>query len=480
MDKGSNVDMGIRVDVDKISNSESGFKYPIIDPTSQVRLLRILPLSRREPMEFSLETFNLSDLPSTNYTALSYTWGDATRLDQTREIIIDDQPFVVRRNLYWFFDVATGKNANGLYFIDAICINQSDNTERFSQVREIAQVYRNADQVVAWLGMPKSLGKFEHLRSLRRIQFKSCAEWTAGEWEGFRYLSYHSYWTRVWVVQEVLLARSMSVWCAWFDFPLALFAGVPSHTIRSSRTGFSASGRPQRITDPVSDSRSPAEKIITHRTRQVLRPIKDPLAQGTAAGTLSEITRALRRPYMVGKTYQSQVPDLLHEVIQKFGKHDCSDRRDKLYGFLGIIKQSSRAKVNPDYTKDVSYAYRQALRVGFEEICDEFWAAPSPRAGVEMYRTCLAYYCDARDAFGMGDAESMAILQDVVDEIDIATRHMDPIDEYGWRQGFSRDGIDPRIFASIEKLLRIAGGFPRQSIGIRKDRFKPLRGAEFG
>ncbi|KAI2601826.1 HET-domain-containing protein [Hypoxylon sp. NC1633] len=469
-------------DIDKLLNRKSGFRYTTIDAPTQVRLLRLTPhRTHTQALDYTLETHNLSDLQHMNYVALSYTWGRATTLADVRPITIDSQPFFVRRNLFDFLATALDKSRARTHdeppplFVDAICINQLDAAERRAQVREMAHVYRRAGTVVAWLGIPDSARERDDVRALASgngggdsagggrsgTPTLDCAAcWTRAMWAGFTYLSYHVYWRRVWIVQEVLLARRLEVWCAAYTFPLSLFAGAGAGVwsaagVAGPRTGFSAEGRPRAVVDDVSRACSPAERIVAHRTRHVLRPVADPLEMGTAVGTMEEMTAGLTRPYMQVQTYQSHVPDLIHEIIHKFGSLGCSDPRDKLYGFLGVLKDSSRARVNPDYARGVDFAYRQALKIGLEEIRGEHWAVDLRRSD-RIYKTCLAYYCDVRDAFGMDDGESRQILRDVVGEFRSQSPAMDLPTVGEWRDPLLWNGSDVEAFPDFVKMLRIA------------------------
>ncbi|KAI6089187.1 HET-domain-containing protein [Hypoxylon rubiginosum] len=400
---------------DRIMNGESGFVYDAIDAASQVRLLRVTPGS----MEFTLETFNLSDLSATSYSALSYVWGSAEHPENIHAIKVNDQNFCVRDNLLTFLVTCAHKKVGGLVFIDAICIDQLNVAERREQVKEMARIYRNATLVIAWLGVPgplyhRSVESFSYATNTTVTRYTRL---TAAQWNGFKYLSFHPYWRRVWIVQEVLLARHVTIWCGRHTFPSSVFAGTPSHATPDPRLRFSEDGRPQTVADAVLDARSPAEKIITHRERVVLRAATDPLAQGTNVGTMDEILANLRCPHARAETYHSPVPDLIHDVIRKFGGLDCTDPRDKLYGFLGIIADASRAKVDPDYSREVAYAYHQALKIGFEEIRGEYAAEPYARNAQDAYTKYLAYYCDARDAFRMEEQQSLDVLKEVVTQI---------------------------------------------------------------
>ncbi|KAI0886325.1 HET-domain-containing protein [Annulohypoxylon maeteangense] len=435
--------------LDRILNRDGHFKHPIINSQTQARLMRLSPnRTKNRRLQYRLEVFDLSSFSSIEYTALSYTWGRAVSVDELYEILIDDQPFFVRRNLYNFLATAAGKETSGLFFVDAICINQLNSAERQHQVQQMTRIYRNANNVISWLGVPETVQDLDSVRILAQ---------TRGRWDGFQYISYHPYWSRVWILQEVLLAQRVEVWCWYFTFPLDLFAGIDSSKVNYhiSQVRLSSDGRPQTVVDAISRSCSPAERIITHRTRHVFRPIVDPLAQGTAVGTLEEMIKALAYPYMATETYQSSIPDLIHQVVRKFGMLQCSDPRDKLYGFLGILKDNSRAKVNPDYTMPISYAFRQALKIGLEEIGGEHWFGLYSTSRNQVYTILLTYYCDVRDAFDMEDSNSMAILEEVVAELRSEALTTEPMAEELWREWFRPHWEYALSFSAFQRLAGV-------------------------
>ncbi|KUJ12985.1 uncharacterized protein LY89DRAFT_652373 [Mollisia scopiformis] len=407
-------------DHDKKINRATDFKYPTIQAKRQVRLLRARFDEEHKNVVYSLEVVPLSELPWECYKALSYTWGHAHTADDVRAIQIDNQPFSVRRNLFQFLEAAADREEYGLFFIDAICINQLDHEERQSQVQEMARIYRNSNEVIGWLGIPE-INQIDNIRPLsgtKRNAHEGCPTWSSSQWEGFRYLSQHNFWSRLWIVQEVLLAESMTIWCGSFTFPLSLF-GSATKTSPILDVRIAPNGRPHKVISPTARLQSPATTIVTHRLRSVPRPLRgqDPLAQGTIIGTLEEMTTGLKNPTERMTTYQSKIADLYHEVISKFGRLECSDPRDKLYGFLGILNEKSRAKVDVDYRKDVSYAFYQALKIGIQEIFLEHGGVVYPDDRNCKSSDYLAFYCDVRDAFGIDDKETLVILGKVLEEL---------------------------------------------------------------
>ncbi|KAH8672584.1 heterokaryon incompatibility protein-domain-containing protein, partial [Tricladium varicosporioides] len=101
-------------------------------------------------IECQLEYVFLEDCPE--FAALSYVWGDPN--DKVR-IILNGKEFLVTRNLYKSLEFLTGVHNDGekmLYWIDAICINQTNVQERSGQVLRMRDIYGSAKLVFAFLG----------------------------------------------------------------------------------------------------------------------------------------------------------------------------------------------------------------------------------------------------------------------------------------------------------------------------------------
>lgn len=256
-------------------------------------------------------------------------------------------------------------------------------------------------------------------------------------------------------MQEVLLATSMVVWCGSFTFPLTLLGGT-SATKSGNELRFAENGRPATFANYGSHYHSPAASVITHRLRHVPRPLTDHIHQATRIGTLEEMTKALLRPCETIATYQSQVPDFLHQAIRKFENRECSDPRDRLYGLLGILNERSRAAVEADYRRGVEYAYYQALKVGLQELHSErnsiIMSLYRDSDGQDSY---LGYYCDVRDAFGIKDGQSLKILRQILDELNFSSQIQDALFDAQWQHQFI--GVSPVAKAATDftKLLML-------------------------
>ena len=138
-----------------------------LDPSiKSIRVLDIDPppssssLSPDAPLQGTLRVVRLSDFPA--FTALSYTWGpysspavDTIRCNGTCDIPITkngrDALLALRRRHYagWRPVRTTGPLT---IWVDAVCINQDDDTEKAGQIALMADVYTWARTVWVWLG----------------------------------------------------------------------------------------------------------------------------------------------------------------------------------------------------------------------------------------------------------------------------------------------------------------------------------------
>lgn len=404
------MDLGL----DKTLNREHGFAYPAMRPAHQVRLLRCVPGRQGRPRTYQLIVVSLADLRSLRYRALSYAWGRAQSRGQVQKIVVNEQPFFIRRNLADFLSTAATKNKYGLFFVDAICVNQLDDEERRCQVKEMARVFRLANEVVAWLGAPPP-AQVASLQKLRLAKGQDRAAWTDVQWEAFHYLSHHPYWSRLWAVQEILLAPHVVLWCGPFTFSLSMLSSS-RRGVTSAPARHDADGRPSSLGGRVAGQYSPAQTIITHRLCQTMQSSFDALAQGASVGTLEEITQNLARPPNRPAVYQSRMPEPLHHVLATFGQLSCSDPRDKLYGILGLLREETRANIEVDYTKDVGFAFYQALSAGLDEIFRERVPVTPQKAPTEPDGAYLQYYYVVRDSFEMDYGDSVGMLRRFVRE----------------------------------------------------------------
>ncbi|KAK5742409.1 hypothetical protein LTS12_024256 [Elasticomyces elasticus] len=173
-----------------------------------------------------------------HYQALSYVWGDHT--SNTCSILLDERPFEVTPSLYEALSALSLESQATRFWIDQISINQEDESEKQRQVKIMASIFTQANMVIGWLGhtckdsdiafkLFRVLGVvhednpnssrdrnralhdlFEHgiTRSITDL-----FDPTSVAVQAVRPLLLNPWFSRRWVVQEVVLASSLIIRC---------------------------------------------------------------------------------------------------------------------------------------------------------------------------------------------------------------------------------------------------------------------------
>ncbi|KAK7397885.1 hypothetical protein QQX98_012753 [Neonectria punicea] len=287
-----------------------GFKYGRSLRQNELRLLRPFSLCN-DRLSFRVSVSTRESAPG--YTAVSYTWGDDA---PTETIYLDGKPFRVRPNL-WSCLYYLGRNAQSSAFlcmwVDAICINQSDSTERNAQVTLMDVTYKNASFVSVWLGL---IPFPEDLQS----QVPNQAPIKTVESDGFDWMdavddvANRPYWSRFWVIQEFLLGKDVILYCGnhginWQDFQDML----------CREAGVSLFG----------DIQQPNPRLGPPKSF-------DPL------------------PLVMGRTPDKHPEMLLplHDLLISHHKSKYKDPRDRIFALMGLITAEERdfmGRFFPDY-----------------------------------------------------------------------------------------------------------------------------------
>lgn len=190
------------------------FRHEPLDlNTNSIRLIEIVPsASRLFQHDDSIECKIRHGTTDEEYVCLSYVWGPD---DRNRNITINGKRFEVRRNLWDFLrsaskrprartsDKATEQSGKELDFrslwVDALCIDQENLRERNHQVQQMGRIYRNAQYVVAWMGL-----------DYRVAILLDGTESTSG----LSFFCTNQYWTRAWITQEIALSRDVYFFAA--------------------------------------------------------------------------------------------------------------------------------------------------------------------------------------------------------------------------------------------------------------------------
>ena len=284
------------------------FVYESIDlDRDTFRLLSILPSKdENDPIQCFLRH---EPLESGVYSCLSYTWGSDPA---TVPIFVNNKAFLVRGNLHSFLQQARRSRICESIWIDAICINQTNDAERGHAVRLMAQIYRNAQQVFSWLGSGcKDVeAAIRIVSSMKTLSSAKYDPWSVFEtvWTPFQMACQLPYWSRLWIIQEVFLACEVHIMYGTVSVPFSLMAKIlPFVKMRLSR-GY----RHYRNTEAQVNT-------LWHES-----------GIGVVLGSRSGSVRS--KPLL--------------ELISKFKGSHCTDKRDRVYGLLGIASDSLHFEIN--------------------------------------------------------------------------------------------------------------------------------------
>ena len=338
------------------------FIYTPLDPNRySIRLLTIHPSNRDYSdrlVECSLHHVDLGDHPE--YLALSYTWGSNT---QRSNILVNGKTLGVSSNLGVFLKMISSQvyapdEPELPYWIDAICINQENLVERSQQVRIMGTIYRNARTTISYIAdcsLPKPIFKILQLfeqfcQSIRTFEGRDAAEpyWSyiSQLWlflparlrdlviDRVSTLCYASYWSRMWIVQEIMLARHWRIVSSTGEW----ISGRVLYVVMHYLSQLDVDLKIQAYSDNHGVSTWPANAIVKW-TRSVSRPYES-LWCGPR--------------HLLG--YQSSWQILL----EAYQHHECHDAHDKIYGILGLVNGGDQFPV--DYQQSLPQLLMEVIR----------------------------------------------------------------------------------------------------------------------
>lgn len=390
-----------------IPTTDDVYKYLNIQPNQ----LRLLLLSRGQPgdvLNCSLKTVESRELGQSTliYQALSYAWGPED--DSDHSILLRDMDipmsedgsgrnpgqvfsliarqvtprrFRVRSILYRALKELRSTTEDLWFWIDAVCINQTNDGEKTHQLSKMLSIYSSAQNVCIWIcedeasrgdsDMPintamEFVPSIINLTVLERIiSGDKVDEQIARSCRAFARLLKSPWFGRRWVIQEVSGARRASIQCGndrmnWIDFADAveLFTAY----IEAIRSMYNKSDTCKDDPDALGHVESAGAKAIVSSCNNVLRKARN--------GTIID------RPLDI------------ESLAMTFIHFDASDPRDTIYALLALASDgqfsSSPHKapsLHPNYTKTSMQVYMEFVRHcvvarGSLDIICRNWALP--------------------------------------------------------------------------------------------------------
>ncbi|PQE05115.1 hypothetical protein CJF31_00006087 [Rutstroemia sp. NJR-2017a BVV2] len=161
------------------------------------------------------------------YQALSYAWGRPSEREKGY-ILLNGIKHTVTKTLEAALRKLRHEDGQKklLIWVDALCINQNDLSEKAREVERMRPIYQRAEQVSIWLGehsenspLAWKLLKELHVASNLTTVIQSHR---LREFDALKDLFSREYWWRIWVVQEVNSNENAVVYCgedhmSWSD-----------------------------------------------------------------------------------------------------------------------------------------------------------------------------------------------------------------------------------------------------------------------
>jgi len=337
---------------------------PLDSANDEIWLLAIQPnIDTEAHLQCQLESTSLRDRPV--FESLSYAWGSAVA---DVPLGVGNHELLITDNLAHALRAVRGVHHPMSLWVDAICINQRDLQERNHQVQLMRKIYTSATKVNVWLGQDfiganvaclllMELAKGTPLRELLAVNDPSSApnrvEYLA---EMFRY----PWWTRLWVIQKVLLANEAMVHCGPHRLPFRTIVEAFEHLWNEA----------------IIAGRWLRRLCGAERIEILIRKLEATIRR------LHTIRSFVFCDSLDGKRHFRDSPETLPFLLHTCSWSEVTDSRDKLYGVLGLLPTTI---LQPDYTLSVGRIFTQCTVTMMQKMDS---LALLSQAGISVPRFC--------------------------------------------------------------------------------------------
>ena len=325
--------------------------------STNFRVLYIEPCSKPESEIFCNLQVRIMK-PPPPYIALSYTWGEPT---PTRTIQLNRKPFQIRQNLWDFLVEARTRALTTMIWVDALCIDQTQDSERSHQVSMMDRIYSTARHVIVWLGratafMERTLpairiAYFEQLEINGVINLKGAGYVTEEFSMAVRDICERQYWNRVWILQEFAPVRKIVMWYG------------------------------SQVVDEI--ALMWLLKTGKPYPRNVLPSAQSQLLEE------EDWAQQFNRVMSYRSTLQvTNYRQCLEYVLARFGGNmGCSDSRDGLFALLSLIdpEEIHHLGLTTDYTKSAEEIFQDTWNAIRKIIRQDLWTGLRCSQGIVFY-----------------------------------------------------------------------------------------------
>jgi hypothetical protein len=323
--------------------SSTPYQYKKLESYRYIRLLRLKRRSFFSEPSCELIHVSLNEAPS--FEAISYTWGP---MDPSIPIIVDGRQILVTATVDELLFHRRSVFCSNLFWIDAICINQSDKIEKGEQLPLMTDIYRRASRVLVWLGAPESSRNTRITRKMitalawPRVLFPYFISFVRQtfpkEEEAYTAvgrLFSHPWFERIWVVQEVASGKTVHVMYHGICVELETLARAAKHLGSDTelKSLFLYHNFPKTTSINMLDTK---------------------LGRSSTVDVIQQFLRA-NLEFMTGirESVQLGHPSPLALNLTKTISFKSKDPRDKIFAILGITGDGDKLPFKPSYEDEV-------------------------------------------------------------------------------------------------------------------------------
>ena len=325
------------------------YQYQALPPGSYIRILHLQPGRAGDRLICSLQVASLDEVAG-RYDALSYEWGPPS---QVCAIEVDGCLLYIRSNLYSYLNLIREQEEVIRTWVDAICIDQSSVDEKNEQVQQMWVVYCNAATTRVFLNTDVDCPKLWDERWSYLVDRRTLIARQA-----VTKVLEASYWTRLWVVQEIIASDeiivhvSASKSISWTDF----YEQCSMVADRLSKV------------NSVWSTEAALDKLA-----------KSGLAHLHGHRGGAQLTPSIQRGKGSHKRRKTVISREWAELITTYGRKQCLDIRDHVYGLNGV----AAVPVQVDYGLHALEVFASVMNAGddsrsvryAEHFAENLWRA---------------------------------------------------------------------------------------------------------
>lgn len=228
------------------------YKYEALHSRTMIRLLKIQAREKElSGISCDIITAELDLAP--HYDAVSYVWGKSESSGAIMIGIEKNSCIPITKNASRVLASITPLRGTRYIWIDSICIDQSNTSEKEVQIPLMSKIYAGAQETVAFLNPAPNADTDAAIAFINRLSFfaasnglqsdlvskgniRSLAKALTGApvvpisdpgWQPLEDLVKNEYWSRLWIIQECIAAKELTIMygnapCNWMIFYLAL------------------------------------------------------------------------------------------------------------------------------------------------------------------------------------------------------------------------------------------------------------------